>query len=84
MINLPRLKLAVQLQCVLSCSWDNKRNEDQADKGCFYYFVRYPMITDKNKAAANGDTGVTLRLRKRMVFTAHLSVFSLLSLQRGR
>ena len=48
------------------------------------YFVRYPVITGKNKTATEGDTGVMLVLRKRRVFTAHSSVLLLLSLQGGR
>lgn len=53
-------------------------------RAVIYYFVRYPMIMGKNKTATEGDTGVTLGLKKRRVFTALSSVLSLLSLQGGR
>lgn len=50
-------------------------------RAVIYYFVRYSVIMDKNKTATVGETGVMLGHRKRRVFTAHSSVFSLLSLQ---
>lgn len=50
-------------------------------RAVIYYFVRYSVIMGKTKTATEGDTGVMLGHRKRRVFTAHSSVFSLLSIQ---
>lgn len=52
-------------------------------RAVIHCFVRYPVIMGKNKSAMEGDTGIMLELKKRRLFTAHSSVFSLLSLQGG-
>lgn len=53
-------------------------------RAVIYCFVRYAVIMSENKTTTERDTGIMLGLRKRRVFAAHSSVFSLLYLQGGR
>lgn len=84
MINLPRLSWLCNYNVFNLAAGIIKEMRVKQTRAVIYYFVRYPVIMGKNKTATEGDTGVMVGLRKTRVFTAHLSVLSLLSLQGGR